>query len=135
MTELAAAPTLGKEDRRLLTGEGRFGADVQFPRMLHARIVRSAVASGRLTGVDTAAARAVPGVVAVLTAADLPGDIRIPVRLQVQAVELSGHLQPVLAHRSVAYVGEPVAVVVAEDPYVGEDGAELARVGSEPTKA
>ena len=132
MTELAAQPTLRKEDRRLLAGEGRFGADVQFPRMLHARIVRSVVARGRLTGIDTTAARAAPGVVAVLTAADLPADIRIPVRLQVQAVDLSGHLQPVLAHRSVAYVGEPVAVVVAEDPYVAEDGAELVQVDVEP---
>jgi aerobic carbon-monoxide dehydrogenase large subunit len=132
MTELAAQPTLRKEDRRLLAGEGRFGADVQFPRMLHARIVRSAVAHGRLTGIDTAAARAAPGVVAVFTAADLPGDIRIPVRLQVQGIDLSGHLQPVLAHRSVAYVGEPVAVVVAEDPYVAEDGAELVQVDVEP---
>jgi carbon-monoxide dehydrogenase large subunit/6-hydroxypseudooxynicotine dehydrogenase subunit gamma len=132
MTELAVQPTLRKEDRRLLTGEGRFGADVQFPRVLHARIVRSAVAHGRLTGIDTTAARAVPGVVGVFTAADLPGDIRIPVRLQVQGVDLSGHLQPVLAHRSVAYVGEPVAVVVAEDPYVAEDGAELVQVDVEP---
>ena len=132
MTELAAQPTLRKEDRRLLSGEGRFGADVQFPRMLHVRIVRSAVAHGRLMGIDTTAARAAPGVVAVFTAADLPGDIRIPVRLQVQSVDLSGHLQPVLAHRSVAYVGEPVAVVVAEDPYVAEDGAELVQVDVEP---
>src|SRR6266700_3708556 len=117
MTELAAQPTLRKEDRRLLAGEGRFGADVQFPRMLHARIVRSVVARGRLTAIDPTAARAAPGVVAVFTAADLPGDISIPVRLQVHAVDLSGHLQPVLARRGVAYVGEPVAVVLAEDPY------------------
>ena len=132
MTELARQPTLRKEDRRLLVGEGRFGADVQFPRMLHARIVRSAVACGRLTGIDTAAARAIPGVVAVFTAADLPGDIRIPVRLQVQAIDLSCHLQPVLARSGVAYVGEPVAVVVAEDPYVAEDGAELVQVDIKP---
>ena len=105
MTELARQPTLRKEDRRLLVGEGRFGADVQFPRMLHARIVRSAVACGRLTGIDTAAARAIPGVVAVFTAADLPGDIRIPVRLQVQAIERNRPMKVMGEGRDAAEIG------------------------------
>ena len=124
--------TLRKEDRRLLKGDGRFGADVQFPRMLHVRVVRSSVAHGRLLGVDAQGTRAVPGVVGVFTADDLPGDLRIPVRLQVQGLDLSAHLQPVLARDEVRYVGEPVAVVVAEDAYVAEDGAELVQVDIEP---
>jgi carbon-monoxide dehydrogenase large subunit/6-hydroxypseudooxynicotine dehydrogenase subunit gamma len=121
-----------KENHRLLTGRGRFGADVQRPRMLHARIVRSPIAAGSIVGLDTTAARAVPGVVEVVTAADLPGDLRIPVRLEVQGIDLSEHLQPVLATGEVRYVGEPVAVVLAEDAYAAEDGAELVELDIEP---
>ncbi len=114
-----------KEDHRLLTGQGTFGADAQFPRMLRARVVRSPVAHGRIAGIDTTAARALPGVVDVVTAADLPSDLRIPVRIKVQDIDLDDHLQPVLARTDVRYVGEPVAVVVAEDAYVAEDAAQL----------
>lgn len=123
-----------KEDRRLLTGDGRFGGDVSRTRMQHVRIVRSPLASGRITSIDTSAARAVPGVVEVLTASDLPGDVRIPVRLAVQGLDLSEHLQPVLAADEVRYVGEPVAVVVAEDAYAAEDGAEMVEVDIEPAE-
>ena len=132
MSSAAPQHLLRKEDRRLLLGDGRFGADVQLPRMLHTRVVRSSVAHGRLLGVDTAAARQVPGVVAVVTADDLPENPRIPVRLQVQGIDLSQHLQPMLARDSVRYVGEPVAVVVAEDAYAAEDGADLVEVDVEP---
>ncbi len=117
-----------KEDHRLLVGSGRFGADVQLPRMLHARVVRSPIAHGTLTRVDVDAARGLPGVVDVVTADDLAGDLRIPVRLAVQGVDLGGYLQPVLARDVVRYVGEPVAVVVAEDAYVAEDAAELVEI-------
>jgi carbon-monoxide dehydrogenase large subunit len=134
VADLVGARVLRKEDARLLTGRGRFGADVQRPRTLHARIVRSTTAAGRLIGVDTTAARAVPGVVDVVTAADLRPGLRIPVRLTVQGIDLSAHLQPILAEDEVRYVGQPVAVVVAEDPYVAEDGAELVEVDIEPTE-
>lgn len=123
-----------KEDHRLLVGNGRFGADVQRSRMLHARVVRSSLAAGRILAIDTGAARQVPGVVDVVTADDLPGDVRIPVRLKVQGIDLSEHLQPVLAGSQVRYVGEPVAVVLAEDAYAAEDGAELVEVDVEPTE-
>lgn len=123
-----------KEDLRLLLGHGRFGADVSRPRMLHARVVRSSLAAGRILGVDTDAARGVPGVVDVVTAADLPPGLRIPVRLSVQGIDLSEHLQPVLAEEEVRYVGEPVAVVVAEDAYAAEDGAELVAVDIDPAE-
>ena len=133
MAEFVGARVLRKEDARLLTGLGRFGADVQRSHTLHARIVRSSTAAGRLIGVDTTAAREVPGVVDVVTAADLEPGLRIPVRLEVQGIDLSAHLQPILAEEEVRYVGQPVAVVVAEDPYVAEDGAELVEVDLEPT--
>lgn len=132
MTGQVGTRVARKEDRRLLTGHGRFGHDVQRARMMHVRIVRSSVAAGCVVSIDTKAARAVPGVVDVLTAAALPPDLRIPVRLSVQDVDLSDHLQPVLAADEVRYVGEPVAVVLAEDPYSAEDGAELVEVDIEP---
>ena len=117
-----------KEDHRLLTGRGRFGSDVQRTKMLHARVIRSSVAHASGLSVDTSAARALPGVVDVVTAADLPGDLSIPVRLKVQNIDLTDHLQPVLAGSTVRYVGEPVAVVLAEDAYLAEDAAELVTV-------
>ncbi len=123
-----------KEDHRLLVGHGRFGADVAFPRMAHARVVRSPIAAGRITDVDVSAARELTGVVDVVTAADLPDDPRIPVRLAVQGLDLTAHLQPVLAREEVRYVGEPVAVVVAEDAYVAEDAAEQVLVDIEPAE-
>lgn len=119
---------LRKEDHRMLVGAGRFGADVQFPRMAHVRLVRSPIAHGELRSVETTAARALDGVIAVFTAADLPADLEIPIRLKVQGLDLAEHLQPMLAQTTVRYVGEPVAVVVAEDAYVAEDAAELIEI-------
>lgn len=132
MAEVVGTRVLRKEDPRLLTGRGRFGADVQRPRTLHVRVVRSPVAAGRLVSIDTTAAREVAGVVDVVTAADLPPGVRIPVRLAVQGIDLTDHLQPILADHEVRYVGEPVAVVVADDPYAAEDGAELVEIDIEP---
>ena len=114
-----------KEDPRLLRGLGRFGADFTRPGQLWARVVRSPVAHGRLRSVDTARAAQADGVVTVVTAASLPPGLAIPVRLQVQDADLRAYLQPVLAADTVRYVGEPVAVVVAGDPYAAEDAAEL----------
>lgn len=125
MTEQIGLRTPRKEDRRLLVGEGRFGADVRPARTAHVRVVRSPIAHGRLRDVDTAEARDLSGVIDVVTAEDLPSDLRIPVRLDVGTTDLSEHLQPVLARESVRYVGEPIAVVVAESAYVAEDAAEL----------
>ena len=117
-----------KEDPRLLRGRGRFGADMSRPGQVWARIVRSPIAHGRLRAVHTTQAAAAPGVVAIVTAADLPGRLEIPVRLDVQGIDLSGYLQPVLAADTVRYVGEPLAVVLAGDPYLAEDAAELVDV-------
>jgi len=132
MTELGTRPqaVIGarvprKEDPRLLRGQGRFGADMSRPGQVWARMVRSPVAHGRLRAVHTTRAAAAPGVVAVVTAADLPGRLEIPVRLDVQGIDLTDYLQPVLAAETVRYVGEPLAVVLADDPYLAEDAAEL----------
>ena len=114
-----------KEDPRLLRGLGRFGDDFSASGQCWARVVRSPVAHGRLRSVDVRNATEAPGVVAVVTAADLPPGLVIPVRLPLQGIDLGAFLQPVLAADVVRYVGEPVAVVVADDPYAAEDAAEL----------
>jgi carbon-monoxide dehydrogenase large subunit/6-hydroxypseudooxynicotine dehydrogenase subunit gamma len=75
--------------------------------------------------VDTTQALQADGVVTVVTAASLPPGLAIPVRLQVAGADLRAYLQPVLAAGTVRYVGEPVAVVIAQDPYAAEDAAEL----------
>lgn len=122
---LVGASVQRKEDHRLLTGHGRFAADVTRTMMLHARVIRSSVAHASGLMIETSLARALPGVVDIVTAADLPGDLRIPVRLKVQGIDLDEYLQPVLASSTVRYVGEPIAVVLAQDPYIAEDAADL----------
>jgi carbon-monoxide dehydrogenase large subunit/6-hydroxypseudooxynicotine dehydrogenase subunit gamma len=113
------------EDPRLLRGRGRFGDDISAPGQLWARIVRSPTAYGDVTNLSVDMAAAAPGIAAVVTAADLPPGLVIPVRLTVPGPDLSGYLQPVLAGTTVRYVGEPLAVVVGEDPYFCEDAADL----------
>lgn len=114
-----------KEDPRLLRGLGRFGDDFSARGQAWARVVRSPVAFGRVRSVEIKHAAAADGVIRAVTAADLPPGLAIPVRLPLQGIDLSGFLQPVLASGVVRYVGEPLAVVVAEDPYAAEDAAEL----------
>ena len=117
-----------KEDPRLLRGRGRFGDDISVPGQLWARIVRSPSAHGKIRGLEVTRAVKAPGITAVVTAGDLPPGLVIPVRLAVAGVDLSAHLQPVLAARTVRYVGEPLAVVVGDDPYACEDAAELVEI-------
>ena len=120
--------TLRREDDRLLRGRGHFVDDVNRPGQLWLRVVRASVAHARLIAVDTTAARALPGVHAALSAADLPDLPSIPLRLGPFEEDLTPFLQPPLARDRVRYVGEPVAVVCAEDPYLAEDAAERVRV-------
>lgn len=119
------------EDLPLVTGRARFVGDVNFPRQLHARIVRSPYARGRIIAIGTEEAAAAPGVVAVWTGSDLASVPNIPFRAT--AIKgLTPYTQPALARDFVRYVGEPVAVVIAEDPYLAEDAAELVAVDVEP---
>jgi aerobic carbon-monoxide dehydrogenase large subunit len=112
------------EDPPLVRGEACFAADVNFPRQLHMRVVRSQWAHGCIVNVDTEAARALPGVVAVWTGKDVAAIPPIPFRAtKVQGLE--SYCQPILAQDRVRYVGEPVAVVFATDPYIAEDAADL----------
>ena len=117
-----------KEDPRLLRGRGRFGDDISAPGQLWARVVRSPSAHGQIRELDVSQAAAAPGVMAVVTAGDLPPGLAIPVRLAVPGIDLGRYLQPVLAAHTVRYVGEPLAVVVGDDPYACEDAAELIEI-------
>jgi aerobic carbon-monoxide dehydrogenase large subunit len=122
------------EDRPLLTGRGRFAADISFPQQLHMRIVRSNFAHGKLRAIDADAALALPGVQAVWTAADV-ADIP-PIDFRLSRIEgLEPYRQRLFADGFVRYVGEPVAAVFADDPYLAEDAAELVALDIEELPA
>ncbi len=131
----AGQPLKRLEDPRLLTGNGSFVDDIRLPNMLYACILRSPHAHARIRSIEVAAARLLPGVVAVLTADDIAGGLRdLPTRAmegewQVEAMHAPE--QPVLAQGKVCYVGQPVAVVVARDRYVARDAVDLMQVDYE----
>ena len=106
-----------------------YAGDWQLPGMLHGRVVRAEVPSARIRSVDTSAARAVPGVVAVLTAADVPVN-RVIERASGGRGELEVEM-PVLAADRVRYLGEPVALIAAASRQAAEQAAELVRVSYE----
>jgi carbon-monoxide dehydrogenase large subunit len=112
------------EDRPLLTGRGRFAADNHVDGQIHMRVVRSPVAFGKILSVDTQEALALPGVVAIWTyddIADLP-----PIDFRMTRIAgMEQYRQNILARGYVRYVGDPIAVVFAEDPYLAEDAADL----------
>jgi carbon-monoxide dehydrogenase large subunit len=113
-----------KEDARLLIGRGTYVDDIVVPGMLHVAFARSPIARGTILSIDTTAARDLPGVRAILTADDLAA---IPVEM-VSFFMISPPPGPKiypLASGRVAHVGDPVAMVVAEDRYVAEDAAGL----------
>ena len=118
------------EDFRFLKGEGRFVDDLKREGMLHAVVLRSPVAHGRVRSIDTIAARAMRGVHAVMTAADIGNVPLIPLRLA-NLPEFKAFLQPVIASDKVRYVGEPIAVVIAETQAQAEDALEAIAVDIE----
>ena len=115
-----------REDPRLLTGHGQYVDDVMLPGMLHCTFVRSDVARGRIVRVDTEAARALGGVIAVLAASELnphAGSMQPTMMLTTPGAPL----RP-LAAGDVRFVGEPIVLIVAESRYIAEDAAELVEV-------
>lgn len=136
MTNIPAGRYAGRrvariEDARLLTGRGSFVDDVTRPGMLHACFVRSPFAHAHIRGIDTAAALALPGVHAVFTSVDLNPDVREAWHA-VAGKDVADTPRPPLAEGAVKFVGDPVALVVAENRYVAEDAAELVDVDYEP---
>jgi len=123
------------EDARLITGNGVYIDDVKITNMLHAVVIRSDHAHALIRSISTNQARELQGVVDVITGADLVGVLpNIPIRpMGDRSVdEFNPPEHPVLAQDKVCYVGQPVAVVVAENPYLARDGAELVDVDYEP---
>ena len=116
-----------REDRRLLTGRGRYVDDVRLPHLCHAAIVRSPHAHARIVGVDARRATALPGVLAVLTIADLP-ECAAAVPSLVTSTRFRPYVQPAIAGPKVRHAGEAVAVVVADDVYRAADAAEAVDV-------
>jgi aerobic carbon-monoxide dehydrogenase large subunit len=125
---------LRTEDPRFLTTGGVYTEDVVDDRLAgagHLFFVRSPIAHARITGIDVSGAQAAPGVIAVFTGADLA---ELPTRKGAPMMNQEMFQYP-LATDTVRFVGEPVAVVVTEDPYQGEDATELVSVDYEPLPA
>ena len=116
-----------REDRRLLTGRSHYVDDVRLPHLCHAAIVRSPHAHARIVGVDARRATALPGVLAVLTIADLP-ECAAAVPSLVTSPRFRPYVQPAIAGPKVRHAGEAVAVVVADDVYRAADAAEVVDV-------
>jgi carbon-monoxide dehydrogenase large subunit len=121
------------EDYRLLTGQGRYTSDWNFPNQAHAAFLRSDRAHAEIVSVRADAARAMPGVLAVLTAADVTaaGYRSLPTQLGVNdrfGQPLKKPLRPTLAQGRVRYVGECIACVVAESPTIAADALERIEV-------
>jgi carbon-monoxide dehydrogenase large subunit len=134
MSGLIGAAVRRREDPTLLRGDGRYVDDLRLPRTACMAVVRSPHAHARLRGLDAARAAALPGVLAVLTAGDLEGrvDPEPAVGIPPSARRPS---RPLLARDTVRYVGEAVAVVVAETRYAAADGAEAVAVDYAPLAA
>ena len=117
-----------REDLRFLRGRGEYVDDLRPDGLLYAVILRSSVAHGRIVSINTAAALKIPGVHAVITAKDMPpAPPIVPMRLQ-PLPEFKPFEQPVIAHDKVRYVGEPMAVVIADSVAIGEDALEAIEV-------
>src|SRR5215831_19815483 len=111
------------EDLRFLHGRGEYVADLVRDRLLYAGVLRSPVAHGRIRAIKPNPALAVEGVRAVITAAEIGAVPRIPLRLQ-NSPATEPFRQPVIASDRVHYVGEPIAVVLADSAALAEDGVE-----------
>src|ERR1700716_4071895 len=118
-----------REDPRLLRGQASFIEDLELPRQLAVAFVRSEHPHARVSATDLSEARAVEGVVAAITAADI-GIRRIHATVTHAALRPCG--QPILADQVVRYVGEPIAAIVAESRASAQDGVAEARVYYDP---
>src|SRR4051812_43243898 len=116
------------EDLPLVTGQGRFAGDINFPHQLHMRMVRSGKAHGRIVSVDASAARTLPGVVAVWTNDEIADLSPIDFRADKNAEGIREFRQPALARTFVRYIGDPIAAIFAEDACTAEDAADLVTV-------
>jgi carbon-monoxide dehydrogenase large subunit len=136
MTAVVGTPMRRKEDPRLLTGEAKYVDDLAIPGALHLALVRSPYAHARIRSIDTSAAAAIDGVVAVLTGADLRDEWANPMPCAWPVTEdmrNPAHLP--VAVDTACYVGDAVAVVVATSAYVAHDAVDAVVVDYEPLEA
>jgi aerobic carbon-monoxide dehydrogenase large subunit len=135
VNSLIGSPIERLEDLRFLRGRGQYVDDLARKDMLHAAILRSSFAHGRIRSIAVAAARALPGVHSVITAKDIGNRVpRVPMRLQ-PLPDFEPFGQPVIAETKVRYVGEALAVVLADSPGIAEDALGLIEVEIEPLPA
>src|SRR5215470_8573470 len=123
-----------KEDPALLAGKGRFIDDVRLPGTLHAAFVRSSYPHAKIHGINTSVAKALKGVHLVLGFSDLPEPLQknaLPLFVPSPAISQL-HMPYALARAETVYVGEPIAIVVADSRHVAEDAAALVEVDYEP---
>jgi len=138
-TRYFGAPIKRNEDRRLLTGQALFVDDVAFPDLLHAALLRSPIAHGRVRSIDASAARQRPGVIAVYTADDLgaywqPGPLLVPPP-PIKDIVFNQRTQVPLAKDKVRHVGEPLALVIATSRHLAEDALADIALDLEPLPA
>ncbi len=144
LSKMVGARVRRKEDPRLITGSSTYVDDIQLPRMTYLAIARSPYAHGILNGIDTSAAEALPGVVAVLTATDLEKilpnfETEMKGETSAEEDEVTDEIPvpPILplARDKVRYVGEPVVAVIAETRAIAEDAIELVDIDIDPLDA
>src|SRR5712692_4888654 len=129
-------PVTRKEDRRFLTGQGRYVGDIDFPRQTYAGFIFSPHAHARIRAIDASAARALPGVFAVLTGAEWSEDGLGTIDPEVMPEDMGGPKgfrtkRPPLAIDRVRYVGERIAVIIAASEALARDAAELIAIDYE----
>src|SRR3712207_475203 len=122
-----------REDPRLITGKGNYLDDIKLTGMLHAAILRSPYAHARIKSIDTAAAKSLPGVVAVFTGEDIAKEQNaLPCAWTAGGVQNNVNTPRALAVDTVHFTGDGVAMVVAESPYIAYDALDLIEVDYEP---
>jgi aerobic carbon-monoxide dehydrogenase large subunit len=132
VNSLIGSPIERLEDLRFLRGRGQYVDDLARQDMLHAAILRSSVAHGRIRAIDVASARALTGVHSVITAKEIGNRVpRVPMRLQ-PLPDFEPFAQPVIAESKVRYVGEALAVVLGDTPAIAEDALGLIEIDIEP---
>ena len=135
-TRLFGSGIRRREDPRLITGQASYTDDIKLTGMVHAAILRSPHAHARIRSIDTDAAKQAPGVLAVYTGADTEGVLNpMPCAWVIPDSDIKVVAYPPIAKDIVRYVGDAVAVVVAEDRYQAEDALELINVDYEPLPA
>jgi len=127
---LVGASLRRKEDRRFLTGQAQYITNVKLPGMLHAVFVRSSYAHARVLKIDASKAESHPGVYGVYTWVDFPDSVQVPCAVKQPFIRYPFHYP--IAKDEVRYVGEIVAIILAESDYIARDAAELVEINYEP---